>query len=183
MTKAGWMRPLTAMLLAALVGCATAPTSVVTPNDYGDTPTPEGVRRAVLEHLKMSLRDADSLKDLVISPPHRECYSKGLLNGGGLVCAHKVCVGYNAKNSFGAYVGTSVLVFWFRGDSPEGGVFENAGVCPPYIEPKYDWKSEESLPDDSQTPDSESSDCTDDARRKLRERGMTEQAIADICGA
>lgn len=176
------MRWIPLLLFAALTGCATAPTTS-SPADYGPEPDAQAARQAILQYLRKTLKDPDSLKDLVIASPRRECYPRGLINGGGNVCAHKVCASYNAKNSYGAYAGTAVLVFWFRGNTAAGGVFENAGACPGYIDPALDWKPAVATPAaPAAAPAGAGQDCTDDARNKLKERGLTPEAIAEICG-
>jgi hypothetical protein len=117
-------------------GCASVPAG---PADYGPPPSPQGAEAAIQQFFRTTLKDPYSMRDLLIHAPQPECYPRGLINGGGSVCGHKVCVSINAKNSFGAYTGAEVYVFWFRGDRVDGGVFPNAGACPRYLDPSYRW--------------------------------------------
>jgi hypothetical protein len=71
-----------------------------------------------------------------------------------------------------------------RGNAAAGGVFENAGACPGYIDPAIDWKPAAATPDaPAEVPAAARQDCSDDARSKLKERGLRPEAIAEICGS
>jgi hypothetical protein len=128
-----------ALAVAAVAGCTVAP---VAPPDYGDKPSVQAAEAEVNKYFRMQLRDPDSMKDLVINEPDLACYPRGLINGGGQVCGHRVCASVNAKNAYGGYTGSKVYVFWFRGDRIDGGVFPNAGACPPYLDPDRDWRKQ-----------------------------------------
>ena len=93
----------------ALVGCASV--SVGRSDDPG--PYPTYYKEFVLNYLRNNLKDPDSLKDLSISPPQQASVWTGLL-GQGSVHAWATCVTYNAKNSYGGYVGRQSYTYYFK---------------------------------------------------------------------
>ncbi|MBN8637948.1 MAG: hypothetical protein J0M07_21695 [Anaerolineae bacterium] len=109
--------------------------------NHGPFPDPAIAREQVVAYFQQHLKDPDSMKALLIAHPVRDCYFRGLVNGGGHFCGHRICVSVNAKNSYGAYTGAEVYVFWFWGNSPSGGVFPNGGACPAWIAPGEDWRA------------------------------------------
>ena len=93
------------VLFGALLGCATPNTGQdVTP--AGPEPTTTQALAAIDVHLRRSLKDPDSVKQFaVVSGPVLITWYRGLLRGGGHERAWMMCFEYNAKNSYGAYVG------------------------------------------------------------------------------
>lgn len=127
-----------AALAGMQAGCVSIPGAPANP-DYGQPPSGQAAKSEVLQFFRANLKDFDSMKDLVIGFPRQECYFRGIANGGGHFCGHKVCVSVNAKNSYGGYAGAAVYVFWFSGDRIAGGVFPNSGACPGYLSPSMTW--------------------------------------------
>src|SRR5690242_17710272 len=110
MTKA-----LAIMALVALGGCAT-----LDPDPWhhelrslaaGAEPSSHEVERQIRAYLSDNLKDPDSLKQFEIFFPLRK--TRWLIGGGGAEEGWLVCFTYNAKNSYGGYVGarTHHLVF------------------------------------------------------------------------
>lgn len=88
-----------------LGGCATpGPGDTVAP--IGEAPTAAAAEKAVLDRLRVTLKDPDSMKQFrVTGGPIPFTWYRGLLFGGGYDQAWLVCFEYNAKNSYGAYTG------------------------------------------------------------------------------
>lgn len=91
-----------------LAGCVTAQTAQGNPG-----PFPEGYEKLVRSWLKANLKDPYSLRDLTIGRPVKENLWRGLVFGGNLP-SWKLCTVYNAKNSFGAYIGIKSYAFYMR---------------------------------------------------------------------
>ena len=100
-------------ILSACVGSA---------NDPG--PYPSDYQQIVKDYLHANLKDPYSVRDLEIGPPEQNSRWTGLLYSGELY-AWRSCVAYNAKNSFGAYIGiksygyyirNGEVVYWHEGD-------------------------------------------------------------------
>ncbi len=72
------------------------------------TEVPANYRQLVADWMRQNLKDPYSVRDAVISSPFLGFV--GLLNGGN---APLVCARYNAKNSFGAYIGEQPTAFIF----------------------------------------------------------------------
>lgn len=91
----------------ALIGCASAPnTSSEIAINAGDAPTLAASEAAIKGYLSDTLKDPDSLKQFsIVSGPTYMTWYRGLLFGGGHDAAWLVCYEYNAKNSYGGYVG------------------------------------------------------------------------------
>lgn len=97
------MRRSLAALTALLCGCAATGSGYIIP--AGERPSPEQAATAVRDYLRETLKDPDSIKQFE--------YVKGpiLVNwplAGGFQEAWLTCVRYNAKNSYGAYVGVQL---------------------------------------------------------------------------
>jgi hypothetical protein len=92
--------------IATIVGACASP--VYTPPQKltitrGDKPSLSDVQQLVMPYLKRSLKDFDSLKDYqFISGPHITVASE--VNG-DIQEAWMICIEYNAKNSYGGYIG------------------------------------------------------------------------------
>lgn len=87
-------------------------TACATPNtgerviDAGPQPSEAQAATAVMDYLRTTLKDPDSIKQFRIrSGPETITWYRGLINGGGNEQAWLICFEYNAKNSYGGYVG------------------------------------------------------------------------------
>jgi hypothetical protein len=77
-------------------------------------PYPSDYQAMVSMWLKTNLKDPYSVMDLQMTSPVEDRYWGGLLITGGYISAYRSCVRYNAKNSFGAYVGLRTYSFWMK---------------------------------------------------------------------
>jgi len=79
--------------------------------DPGQKPTLEEADAAVRAHFRDALKDPDSVKDYELKglAPFAWSDGRGFYNAGWLAC-----VAYNAKNSYGAYVGRQVHSYLVR---------------------------------------------------------------------
>lgn len=69
----------------------------------GEKPDISEAQKLVMPYLKRSLKDFDSMKDYqFLSGPHR---TVATLVNGDYQEAWMICVEYNAKNSYGGYIG------------------------------------------------------------------------------
>ena len=98
-------------VLLVVFGCTTTPTvQDITSANYGDPPT--NLENTITAYLKDVLKDPDSLKDLRIGTPKRGWtrtnYGKDVLYG------YWVGYSYNAKNSYGGYVGSKYHCAFFQ---------------------------------------------------------------------
>lgn len=122
------MRFLICGLTALLTACAATPgggfLNTNTPADAG--PAPTAVEQKVKAHLNAILKDPYSLMDLRVAEPQLTSCAVGVY---GPFHGWRVHVAYNAKNSYGAYVGLRSYYYWFHGDSLKG-INQNAGYCP-----------------------------------------------------
>jgi hypothetical protein len=97
-------RILGATALAAITGCATSLPPSATMEDPGPEPSRALAEQLIRGHLERALKDPDSLKQLTITrAPYRKQYRA--LIGEPWRDAWVVCYEYNAKNSYGGYVG------------------------------------------------------------------------------
>ena len=100
--------------LCILAGCVATPTSL-TIVERGAKPDLDPSLKLVHQHLKRTLRDYDSIKDFTVK--HGEIYPISATNlGYNFEQAWMLCVEYNAKNSYGAYVGIQPHGFPLRVD-------------------------------------------------------------------
>lgn len=98
--KLGWL-----VVSLMLAGCV-SPQTGVRVAEAGSPPTEKQATDAVMELLRTRLKDPDSIKQFrITSGPKMVTWYRGLLRGGGHEQAWMVCFEYNAKNSYGAYVG------------------------------------------------------------------------------
>jgi len=98
-------------LLLSIGACATAPsTQELAVANYGDPPS--RLEEVITLYLKETLKDPDSLKNLRIGIPRKGWtktnYGKDVLYG------HWVGFSYNAKNSYGGYVGQKTYCAFFQ---------------------------------------------------------------------
>ena len=102
----------------ALTGCTALPVQrspTAQELDPGPKPSPDDANAAVKGYLRESLKDPDSLKDFEL----KSIVSHNWSDGGrtGVVFYNSgwaACVSYNAKNSYGGYVGKSLHAYLVR---------------------------------------------------------------------
>jgi hypothetical protein len=104
----------------AISACAPVPGSGLAKNDPG--PFPENYEQMVKNNLNASLKDPYSVQELTITRPIQTSLWTGIARSGS-VQAWATCVTYNAKNSFGAYVGKRSYTYFIR----EGEFVPTAG--------------------------------------------------------
>jgi hypothetical protein len=101
-----------------MTGCVVAPIQrIPTPQelDPGPKPTQEDANTAIKAHLREVLKDPDSIKDYELKSIVSHTWSDGgktgvvFYNAGWAACAS-----YNAKNSYGGYVGKSLHTYLVR---------------------------------------------------------------------
>jgi hypothetical protein len=91
---------LLALLTTALAGCARPSAEELASLDYGDIPLDyEAIARS---YFAATLKDPYSVVYENFSAPHEYWVS---MVGKGVIYGYLTCVTYNAKNSYGAYVG------------------------------------------------------------------------------
>lgn len=113
---------LTHSVVAALLlcGCGGTPVQQVAPQiDAGPPPTPEAAEQAARRHLARLLKDPDSLKQFaMLGSPHCVKWYRGAFRTGGMDAGWQVRFEYNAKNSYGGYVGVTPGHVVMRGADP-----------------------------------------------------------------
>lgn len=106
-------------LVAVMVtGCAGAPYPTreqIKQSDAG--PYPKKYERAVNEYLSSVLKDPSSLRNLSITKPEKTAHQASVFMGGKLTYQYRSCVRYNAKNSYGGYVGMKAYTFYISHNS------------------------------------------------------------------
>lgn len=94
------------LLCLLVTGCLQPPSpEELARADYG--PQPREYRAIIKEHMKYILKDPESAQYEVVKGP-AQGWSKTF---DGLLFGYAVCVGINAKNSFGGYVGMKMYYF------------------------------------------------------------------------
>jgi hypothetical protein len=88
-------------------------------------PYPENYEVLIKQWLQVNLKDPYSVRDLVITQPIQGKYWGGLLVTGGNVTAYQSRVQYNAKNSYGAYIGLRTYSYWMK----NGRIFATTDAC------------------------------------------------------
>lgn len=111
-------------IFAAVAGIALAACGGVSGNKADPGPFPENYEQQVKAHLRQSLKDPYSIQSLSIARPIRLSLWTGLVYSGS-VETWASCTSYNAKNSFGAYVGLSNFTYYFR----DGQLFNMREGC------------------------------------------------------
>lgn len=107
------------MLGILLLGACTSYSEV----DFAPGPEPVNYEEDIMTYLNRHLKDPDSIKNLTIKAlqPVRGTEGAFGLSGGIYGQTYRghwaACVEYNAKNSFGAYVGLKGYYFIFRNGS------------------------------------------------------------------
>lgn len=98
--------------LLILAGCVPPK---VTPESYGRRPTPEEARYAVESWTKQALKDPYSAVIETVAVGNTSSGFNGLADG-GWTHGWEIWFQINAKNSFGAYVGTrTYCILWSDG--------------------------------------------------------------------
>lgn len=116
--------PVLAILASALLtACATKPVHIPT---RGPMPTHEQAEAAVRKVLLSGLKDPDSLKQFSIGEPVPTAWLDGIIHGSTPHAGWLVCFEYNAKNSYGGYVGLKRDGYVFR--NYPGGLYFEASV-------------------------------------------------------
>ena len=113
--------------IALLGGCATTGGGFLNTNvpaDAGSAPT--HYEAIIKNHLQGALKDPNSLIDLSISEPILTSCSIGIY---GPFNGWRVTTSYNAKNSYGGYVGLQTYYYWFHGARLKG-IGRDASFCP-----------------------------------------------------
>ena len=119
------MKVLTACAVSvALAGCAGAGLLGNELGTAGDKPA--SIEVLVRDHLAQSLKDPGSLQQLDIGFERLTSCAVGIY---GRFHGWAVPVIYNAKNSYGGYVGARQYYFWFRNERLSG-VTDTPGFCP-----------------------------------------------------
>lgn len=85
---------------------------------------PDNYKELIVNRVIDRLKDPYSIRSASISKPTTGFV--GLLNGGTRPI---VCIKYNAKNSFGAYIGINEAVFFFKDGRIEGGLLGHMYAC------------------------------------------------------
>ena len=89
------------------------------PANSSATAYPSDYKELVLRWLLPQLKDPQSVEVALITLPKPSKYWAGIIFGGTL-SGYEVCITYNAKNSFGGYVGFKTLSVFIR----NGKVYE-----------------------------------------------------------
>jgi hypothetical protein len=98
-----------------LVALLTACTSTGTAMKADPGPYPANYQQDVQTFLSAYLKDPGSISQFSESTPHQGVYWMGALYGGAYP-AWAVCIQYNAKNSYGGYVGLQHLAVYIKDD-------------------------------------------------------------------
>lgn len=122
------------MKLASVLFITLALTGCVSLNPYdhelrvpaGPEPNRAQVDATVRAHLAASLKDPDSLKQYELLSVRKTRWMRGALNGGGSEEGWLACFSYNAKNSYGGYVGAKTDGLIFRSEYGEARVVPGA---------------------------------------------------------
>lgn len=122
-------RKLLALIATLLAGCASAPPSPVelANADYG--PFPKNYQSLIVAHMKAVLKDPDSARFGFVQAPVKSWYPLNRKSFGWAVC-----VGVNAKNSYGGYTGTQPSYFLIKNgeiiQAEHGRQAEIVNLCP-----------------------------------------------------
>lgn len=115
------------ILVTTLAGCTTPGGGFLNTNvpaDAGDAP--KQYEQTIRTYLRTALKDPYSMTDFSVSKPALTSCAVGIY---GPFHGWRVTTQYNAKNSFGAYVGLRTYYFWFHGERLKG-IGENPTFCP-----------------------------------------------------
>ena len=101
-----------------------------TPADAGSKP--QGYEQAITNHLRYALKDPNSMTDFSVSEPVLTSCAVGIY---GPFHGWRVTTRYNAKNSYGGYVGIKTYYYWFHGERLKG-----VGQSPSFCSEAPGWK-------------------------------------------
>lgn len=114
-------------LLTILSGCATQGGGFFNTNVPADAgEVPKQYEQTIRDYLHRALKDPSSMTDFSVSQPVLTSCSVGIY---GQYYGWRVTTEYNAKNSYGGYVGLKTYYYWFHGESLKG-IGENPTSCP-----------------------------------------------------
>ena len=114
-------------VVASLSSCATPGGGFLNtnvPSDAGSAPIQ--YEQTIRSYLRSALKDPNSMIDFSVSGPTQTSCAVGIY---GSFNGWRVSASYNAKNSYGGYVGLRTYYFWFH-DERLKGVGENPSLCP-----------------------------------------------------
>lgn len=114
-------------LTAMIGGCATPGGGLMNTNvqaDAGQAPT--ATEQKIRTFLRATLKDPNSMTDFSVSDPVLASCAVGIY---GAFHGWRVATSYNAKNSYGGYVGLKTYYYWFHGERLKG-IGENPTFCP-----------------------------------------------------
>ena len=105
------------ILIILLSGCSTGTgfLNTNTPEDAGKKPIL--YEETIRQYLKNNLKDPNSLIDFSVSEPILTSCAVGIY---GPFYGWRVTTQYNAKNSYGGYVGLQTFYYWFHGEKLKG---------------------------------------------------------------
>lgn len=115
------------VLTAMLSGCTIPGGGLLNTNiqsDAGQAPT--CYEQTIRDYLQISLKDPRSIIDFSVSKPILTSCAVGIY---GPFHGWRVALSYNAKNSYGGYVGLKTYYCWFHGERLRG-IGENPTFCP-----------------------------------------------------
>ncbi|WP_241640741.1 hypothetical protein [Rosenbergiella epipactidis] len=90
--------------------------------NYGDKPS--NYSKALIGDIKRSLKDPDSIKVVSITNPYRAYSTYGF---GSIQYGWYITVRYNAKNSYGGYVGETGVNYVYLNGKYDGGILGGNG--------------------------------------------------------
>ena len=112
---------------ATLAACSTPGGGFLNTNVQADAgAAPTQYEQTIRSHLRTALKDPNSMTDFSVSEPILTSCSVGIY---GPFHGWRVATSYNAKNSYGGYVGEKTYYYWFHGESLKG-IGKNPGYCP-----------------------------------------------------
>jgi len=106
--------PLLMFVILVTAGCASGPPTQqeLAKADYGTAISQEDAQRAANEFLKRVLKDPDSAR-IDWSPITSGWIREAPLHGGGVLFGYVLNASFNAKNSYGAFIGYKPYMFLF----------------------------------------------------------------------
>lgn len=114
-------------LVAQLAGCGAPPARPALDLSKVDIgPPPVEFEESIRAYLSRALKDPESMINFSVGYPAKAACASGRDTRffGWVVPAQ-----YNAKNSYGGYVGSRMHYYWFRGEKLMG-VTEATNICP-----------------------------------------------------
>lgn len=114
---------LPALCLTVISACA----PIMPTYDIGEKPT--DYEQRAIEYIKANLKDPDSMKSISAGPVRDGVCNTTGLNIGPMFRGWVIPISYNAKNSYGGYVGQSETYVWFQNNRVVGSS-ESSSFCP-----------------------------------------------------